>query len=176
MVPTLTLICHSFWMFFRYRDIYMVYIYIWYILIFGITNLLPFYVHFGINYISHFIQHLYGCFFFSRQVLEFFLGVHDSMLSCFSDFLPFCFSAFMLLCFSASLFLCFLFSLLLCFSCFSAFCFSCFFAFPASLFFCFSVFPASLLPCFLFLLSLCFSFSFAWFYSVCIPTETLETP
>ena len=52
---------------------------------------------------------------FSRQVLDFFVGVPGSKLSCFSDFL-------------LSLLLCLLLSLLLCFS---SFCF------PASLLFCF---------------------------------------
>ena len=133
----------------------MVYIYIWYILIFGITNLLPFYVHFGINYISHFIQHLYGCFFFRGRFWNFFWGF---MVLCFRVSLIFCLSASLLLCFSAFLLLCF-----------SVFCFPCFSAFPASQLF---VFPASLL-----FLLLCFSASLfspllcflaSYFYFPCV--------
>ena len=113
-------------------------------------------VHVGINYISHFIQHLYGGhFFFSRQCLDFFRGV---MVLCFPVSLIFCLSASLLLCFSAFLL-----------HCFSVFCFPCFSAFPASQFF---VFPASLL-----FLLLCFSASLfspllcflaSYFYFPCV--------
>ena len=127
-----------------------------------------------------------------------------SLIFCFFAFLLLCFSAsllFLLLCFSASLLFAFP---LLCFSCFSAFLLFafpasllfCFSVFPGSLLFFTSVpfyfyystfsflqscvfaalLPAPLLLCFLSLLSLCFSFSFALFWSVCIPNETLERP
>ena len=109
--------------------------------------------------------------FFFRGSVWIFLGG-----SWFDAFLFLWFFAFLLLCFYVSLLFCFVVSLFFVFPASLLFLLLSFFVFPASLLFCFSVFPASLLPCFLFLLPLCFSFSFAWFYSVCILTETLETP
>ena len=156
MVPTLTLICHSFWMFFRYRDIYiygiylyMVYTYIWYHK--SSTILCPFWHQLYFAFYSTFIW----MFFFRGRFWNFFWGF---MVLCFRVSLIFCLSASLLLCFSAFLLLCF-----------SVFCFPCFSAFPASQLF---VFPASLLfllLCFsasLFSLLLCFLASY--FYFPCV--------
>ena len=113
-------------------------------------------VHVGINYISHFIQHLYGGHFFFRGSVWIFLGGSW-------------FYAFLFLWFSGLLLLCFYVSLLFLLHCFSVFGFPCFSAFPASQFF---VFPASLLfllLCFsasLFSPLLCFLASYFYFPSV----------
>ena len=96
---------------------------------------------------------IYFCFFFSRQVLELFVG------SWFYALLFLRFSAFLLLCFSASLLICFsAFPASLLF-CFSVFCFPCFSAFPASLLFCFLLFLLLCFPCFFAFVLLCLSTS-----------------
>ena len=102
--------------------------------------------------------------FFSRQVLELFLGswFYTFLLLCCSASLLFCFSAFCFSCFSAWLLLCFtcFFSfLLLCFPCFSAFLllrFTCFFSFLLLCFPCFSAFLLLRFTCFFSCLLLCF--------------------
>ena len=107
-------------------------------------------VYVGINYISHFIQHLYGGHFFFRGSVWIFLGG-----SWFYAFLFLWFSGLLLLCFYVSLLFCFIVSL--------------FFVFPASLLF--------LLLSFLFFLLLCFSASLfspllcflaSYFYFPCV--------
>ena len=142
-------------------------------------------------------------YFFSRKVLDLFLGFlvpcfPVSLMFCFSASLLFCFSAFpasLLFCFSAFCFpssllfllLCFLLFLLLCFSA-SLFSLLLCFCTAVPFYFYYSTFsflqscvfaallPAPLLLCFLSLPSLCFSCSFALFWSVCILNETLERP
>ena len=134
-------------------------------------------------------------YFFSRQVLDLFLGF---LVPCFPVSLMFCFSAFpasLLFCFSAFCFPSSLLFLLLCFLLFLLFLLFCFsislllcsctavpfyfyystFSFLQSCVFA-ALLPAPLLLCFLSLPSLCFSFSFALFWSVCILNETLERP
>ena len=136
--------------------------------------------------------YLFLCFFAAGLVFFGFLVLSFpvSPIFSFSVSLFFSFSAFSFPCFPcfsafpASLLFCFLlflFSLLLCFCTSGPFYFWPFLLLLFYFFFLQSCVFAALLPaplrlCFLSLQSFCFSFSFALFWSVCIPNETLERP